>query len=107
FFMANAYVHTMCADKIYGAELKLTFDPKLPVAGQTITINITGDFNRPITETTYIYIKLLEGSYYDKEPIEMYKYYQKLCIGNETLCPISAGKKIEVITDLTIPSDIK
>ncbi|CAG8545178.1 5409_t:CDS:1 [Cetraspora pellucida] len=105
FFMANAFVYTSCADKIYGAELELTFDPKLPVAGQPITLSISSDFNQEITTKTHIYIKLLEGAY-DKEPLEMYKYYQKLCTGNEALCPISVGKTIKVTTNLTIPSEI-
>ncbi|CAG8737564.1 8693_t:CDS:1, partial [Cetraspora pellucida] len=104
FFMANAYEYTGCTNKIYGMELELTLDPNPPVAGQPITLTVSSDFNQPITAEDYIYIKLLEGSP-DREPLEKCEYKQKICFGNEALCPISVGKIVKVITKFTIPSE--
>ncbi|CAG8455164.1 175_t:CDS:1 [Cetraspora pellucida] len=104
--MTNAYVQTFCATKISGAELELTLDPKPPVAGQPITLTVSSDFRDDITAGTYIYIKLLEGAI-GKEPLERCEYKQKICIGNEALCPISVGKTVKVITNITMLSEIE
>ncbi|CAG8723377.1 9255_t:CDS:2 [Cetraspora pellucida] len=94
--MTNAFEYISCTNKIHGAELELTLDPKPPVAGQPVTLTVSSDFNQDITAGTYIYIKLLEGTI-GKEPIERCVYKQKICIGNEALCPISVGKIVKPI----------
>ncbi|CAG8462381.1 5313_t:CDS:2 [Cetraspora pellucida] len=105
FFMANAFEYTSCTETMFGAELELTFDPNPLVAGQDITVTVSSDFSRDITADTNIYIKLLEREL-DNKPVEKCVYKQKICIGNEALCPISVGKKVKVTAKFMLLNDI-
>ncbi|CAG8742190.1 4178_t:CDS:1, partial [Racocetra fulgida] len=79
--------------------LNMTTTPQTPIAGKNITFYFTSVLRDDLT-TEYKFDIVFWCA-----PAS-YKYSQKLCIGNNTFCPIPAGKNYEIIVEITMPEDI-
>ncbi|CAG8668961.1 2556_t:CDS:1 [Racocetra persica] len=77
----------------------MTTTPQTPIAGKNITFNFTNVLKDKLTTEYKIDIVF-------RSTPTSYKYSQKICIGNNTFCPIPAGKKYEIIVEITMPEDI-
>ncbi|CAG8658591.1 20402_t:CDS:1 [Racocetra persica] len=88
---------------IYGPSMNVSTTPL--VAGQSITLNITGVFEQDIITDTNVYIELVINDYSSENSNsvpEVYSGNLQIC-KNNVPCPVPAGKYVEAIVAFKIP----
>ncbi|CAG8471431.1 22810_t:CDS:2, partial [Cetraspora pellucida] len=80
----------------------MTTTPRTPTAGKNITFSFTSVLPDTLTSEYNFEIVVTSLSYL----FPLYKYSQKICIGNNNLCPIPAGTRVEVIIEIMLPEDL-